>query len=141
MRPLAFINGVILGSAGSLASVLGVILFFRWVMAQDPSLDQSVVQSQLPLGQLLRDMGVFALLTAAAVAGFWGELRQRAWRGAADFVLAVTVSAVFVYFFAAPAARVADFAFLVLLAAVIALLYKLARWAGLFARLERWLGE
>lgn len=141
MRPLAFINGVILGSAGSLAAVLGVILFFRWVMVQDPSLDQTVVQSHLPLGQLLRDMGVFTLLTAAALAGFWGELRQRSWRGAADFVLAVTLSAVFVYFFAAPASQLADFAFLALVAAVVAFLYKLARWAGLLARLQRWLGE
>ena len=127
MRPLAFINGV--------------ILFFRWVMVLDPTLDQTVVQGHLPLAELVRDMCIFTLLTAAALAGFWGELRARPWRAKADFVLAVTLLAVLVYFFAEPASRLADLGWLAASSAVAAALFLAAGRMGLGARLARWLGD
>jgi hypothetical protein len=141
MRPLTFINGVLLGSAGALASVLGVILFFRWILVQDATLDQTVVQSGLPLSELLRDMCIFTALSLAALAAFWGELKGRPWRLAADWLLALGLGAVMVWFFAEPAARLRDFGVLAaagILGAVIYGIYSRLGWA---ARLARWLGD
>lgn len=141
MRPLTFITGVILGSAGALGSVLGLIVFFRWVMTRDATLDQTVVQSDLPLGEILRDMCIFMGLSLVALAAFLGELRQKSWRHPADFVLAVTLCGVLVWFFAAPETRLADLALLVLVAALGAVALTLAARLGLLARVTRWLGE
>ena len=141
MSPLTFINGVILGSAGALGSVLGVILFFRWVMTGDPSLDQAVVQGSLPLGELLRDMLIFLGLSLLALAAFWGEVRLKPWRVAADFVLWVTLLWVLIFFFADPARYLRDAALLGAGAAALAVLFTVAGRLGLVARLARWLGD
>ena len=141
MRPLTFINGVILGSAGALGSVLGLIMFFRWVMTLDTSLDQTVVQGSLPIGQLLLDMLIFLSLALLALAAFWGELRRKPWRGAADFVLCVTLLWVLIFFFADPARYLRDTALLAAGAAGAAVLLTAAGRLGLLAGLERWLGD
>jgi hypothetical protein len=141
MRPMTFINGVLLGSAGALASVLGVILFFRWVLVSDPSLDQTVVQSDLPLGELLRDMCIFTVLALLALAAFWGELKARAWRLAADWIMTLALAAVLVFFFAGPAARLRDLLWVGSCGVAGALLYAAARRLGLVTRVTHWLGE
>lgn len=141
MRPMTFINGVILGSSGALGCVLGIIVFFRWMLTRDASLDQNVVRSDLPLGDLLVYMCIFLAVGVLALAGFWGELRDKPWRGAADFALGVSVVAVLVYFFADPAARPRDFTLLGLAALLAAVLLTLARRTGLLPRWSRWLGE
>ena len=140
MRPLTFINGVILGSAASLGGSLAVIIFFRWVMTLDATLDQSVVQGHLPLGALVTDMLLFLALTALAALAFWGELRARRWRTVADAALGVGLVAVFLWFFADPAARARDFLLLALLAAAGGVLASVAWRLGLTARFARWLG-
>ena len=141
MRPLTFINGVILGSAGALGTVLGLILFFRWTLTIDPTLDQTVVQSDLPLGEILRDMCIFLGLTAVALAGFWGELKERPWRGRADYVLAVTVSGVCLFFFADAETRLRDLGLLLAVAAAGAVVLTLAARLGVLSSLSRWLGD
>lgn len=141
MRPLTFINGVILGSAGALGAVLGVILFFRWVMTGDPTLDQAVVQDSLPLGELLRDMLIFLGLSLVALAAFWGGLRLKPWRGVADFVLWVTLLWVLIFFFADPARYLRDVAFLGAGAGAAGVLLTAAGRSGLIARLTHWLGD
>lgn len=141
MRPLTFIIGVILGSAGALGGVLGVILFFRWIMTGDPGLDQAVVQGSLPLGELLRDMLIFLGLALVAVAAFWGELRSKPWRMAADFVLCVTLLWVLIFFFANPARYLRDVVLLGTAAAAGAVLLAVVGRLGLIARLARWLGD
>ncbi len=138
---MTFINGVLLGSVGALASVLGIILFFRWVMTLDATLDQTVVQSGLPLGELLRDMCIFTALSGVALAAFWGELRMRPWRVGADWLLAVSLAGVAVYFFAEPAARPRDLGVLGVAAVAGMLIYGAASSLGLLARLSRWLGD
>jgi len=137
---LTFINGVILGSAGALGCVLGVIVFFRWVLTLDSTLDQTVVQGSLPLGELLRDMLIFLGVTLLSLVGFWGELKRRPWRGAADFVLSVTVLWVLIFFFADPARYLRDLALLGVGTAAAAVALVLAGRLGLIARLSRWLG-
>ncbi len=141
MRPMTFINGVIFGSSAALGVVLVIIIFFRWVLTQDASLDQSVVLSSLPLGELLRDALLFLALGALAGAGFLGELLRKPWRGAVDYLLAVAVTGVIIFFFAAAETRLRDLACLAALALVgAALLTALAR-LGVLKRVTDWLGE
>jgi hypothetical protein len=141
MRPMTFINGVLLGSAGALATVLGVILFFRWVMVGDPSLDQTVVQSQLPLGELLRDMCIFTLLALLALLAFWGELKTKPWRLAADWLMTLGLVAVILFFFAEPGAQLRDFTVLGLCAVLGPFIYGIFSRLGWTAQWARWLGD
>lgn len=141
MRPMTFINGVMLGSAGALGSVLGVILFFRWVMVSDPTLDQTVVQSDLPLGELSRDMCIFMALGLLALVAFWGELRSKRWRLIADWAMTLALVAVVLFFFAEPAARLRDFALLALAGVLGVIIYGIFSRLGWAARLADWLGD
>lgn len=141
MRPLTFINGVLLGSAGALGAVLGVILFFRWVLTGDASLDQTVVQSGLPLGELARDMCIFMGLAALAFAAFWGELKARPWRLVADYLHFVALGGVLVFFFAVPAALARDFGILAVAAVTAAFIYGIFSRSGWAAKWARWLGD
>lgn len=140
MRPLTFINGVILGSAASLGGAIGVILFFRWVMTLDPTLDQTVVQANLQFGTLLTDMLLFLALTALAALAFWGELRERRWRAVADLALAAGLAAVFIWFFADAATRARDLLLLALAAVATAAALSVAWRLGLTAKFAHWLG-
>lgn len=141
MRPMTFINGVIFGSAAALGVVLLIIIFFRWVLTQDASLDQSVVLSSLPLGELLRDALLFLALGALAGAGFCGELLRKPWRGAVDYLLAVAVTGVIIFFFAEPETRLRDLAGLAALALVGAALLTALGRLGVLRRVADWLGE
>lgn len=141
MRPLTFINGVLLGSSGALASVLGIILFFRWTLVSDPSLNQTVVHSDLPLGELLRDLWIFTALALLALAAFLGELRSKRWRLPADYLMVVALVGVIMFFFASPETRLRDFALLAMAAVVGVLLYGAARSLGWTARFSTWLGD
>lgn len=141
MRPMTFINGVIFGSSAALGVVLVLIIFFRWVLTQDATLDQNVVLSSLPLGELLRDALLFLALAALAGAGFLGELLRKPWRGVADYLLAVAVTGVIIFFFAEAQTRLPDLVCLAALALVgAALLTALAR-LGVLKRVTDWLGE
>jgi hypothetical protein len=141
MRPMTFINGVLLGSAGALAVVLGVILFFRWTMLGDPTLDQTVVQSQLPLGELTRDMCIFGVLALLALAAFLGELRVKRWRLLADWLMTVVLVGVIIFFLGEPAARLRDLTALALAAILAVFLYGIFSRTSWASRLANWLGD
>jgi hypothetical protein len=138
---MTFINGVLLGSSGALAVVLGVILFFRWTMLGDPSLDQTVVQSDLPLGEILRDMFIFGGLAFLALAAFLGELRLKPWRLLADWLMSVALVGVVIFFLADPALRLRDFAALAVVAVLGAVIYGIFSRTSWAARLSGWLGD
>jgi hypothetical protein len=138
---MTFINGVLLGSSGALAVVLGVIVFFRWTMLGDPTLDQTVVQSDLPLGELLRDMAIFGALALLALAAFLGELRARRWRLLADWLMSVALVAVVIFFLGNPAARLGDFTVLAAVAVLGAIIYGIFSRTSWAARLASWLGD
>ena len=141
MRPMTFINGVILGSSGALGCVLGLIILFRWVLTQDATLDQTVVLSSLPLDQLVEYMLLFLGLTGLALIGFLGELFQKPWRGVADYLLMTAVVGVILFFFADTAARARDLVFLACVAlAGAAVLTALSRM-GLLKRISTWLED
>ena len=141
MRPMTFINGVILGSSGALGCVLGLIIFFRWVLTQDQTLDQTVVLSSLPLDQLVEYMLIFLGLTALAGAGFAGELLRKPWRGVADYLLATALVGVILFFFADAAARLRDLVLLALIALVGAALLTLLARMGVLQRIFTWLED
>ena len=141
MRPQTFVNGVIFGSAAALGAVLGVVLLFRWFMRIDPSLDQTVVQSDLPLTSLVVDMALFCALAAVAGLAFWGELAAKPWRLAMDGLLGFCLVAAAIFFFADPDARLAAYAQLAFAALVFGLLFAVLRRFGLMRHLTRWLGE
>ena len=140
MRPLTFFNGVILGCAASLGGAIAVILFFRWVMTQDSTLDQTVVQGDLPFAALVTDMLLFQALAAVAALAFWGELRQRRWRAAADAVLGLALAAVFIWFFADAAARARELLLLACVAVAGAAAASVAWRLGLTGKFADWLG-
>jgi len=141
MRPQTFVNGVIFGSAAALGVVLGVVLLFRGFMRIDPSLDQTVVQSELPLASLVVDMALLCALTAVAGLAFWGELAAKPWRSAMDGFLGFCLAAAAIFFFADPDARLAAYARLALITLVLGLLFVVLRRSGLMRYLTRWLGE
>ncbi|MGB9428735.1 MAG: hypothetical protein WCC11_02485 [Gammaproteobacteria bacterium] len=141
MRPMTFINGVIFGSAAALGGVLGVILFLRYVLTRDSSLDQTVIRGDLPLGELLRDMLAFSALALLASAAFWGQVAKRRWRWAAEYVLAVAIAAAIIMFLASAGDRNRDLLVLTV-AAVLGIVIWLAGWySGFLQRIRAWLEE
>lgn len=141
MRPLSFVNGVIFGSATALGGVSGVILFFRYVLTFDSSLDQTVVRSALPLSELWRYTLIFSVLAVLAGLAFWGQVVGRRWRWWAEFLLAVALAAVAIWFLTAPVDRIRDLVVLVL-CMLIVLAIGAAGWhAGFFRRFHAWLED
>jgi hypothetical protein len=138
---MTFINGVIFGSAAALGGVLGVILFLRYVLTRDSSLDQTVIRSALPFGELLRDMLAFSALALLAGIAFWGQIARRRWRWAAEYVLAVAIATAIIMFLAPIGDRNRDL--LVLAgAALLGIILWLAGWySGLLQRVRAWLEE
>ena len=141
MRPMTFINGVIFGSSAALGVVLGIIIFFRWVLTQDATLDQTVVLSSCPWANSCATCCSSWRLAASRGAAFLGELLPEPWRGTLDYLLTVAVVGVVIFFFAEPATRLADLACLAALTlAGAALLTALGRM-GFLKRVSDWLGE
>lgn len=141
MRPMTFINGVIFGSAAALGVVLAILIFFRWMLTQDATLDQTVVLSDLPLRELLKDMLIFLGMAAVSGAAFAGELFRKPWRGALDYLQAVLLVGIILYFFAASDTRAHDLVFLGLVASAGAVLLTALGRLGVFKRIAAWLGD
>ena len=140
MRPLIFINGVIFGSAAALGAVLSLVIFFRWAMTLDHSLDQTVVSSDLPLDQLLQYVGVFLGFAVLAGVNFCTGLKRRPTRWFWQYLSAVTLVALVVFFLADPENRVRELVWLALFGLLTALLLLAAAYMGLLRWLRRWLG-
>lgn len=139
MRPMTFINGVIFGSSGALGSVLVLIIFFRWVLTQDHTLDQTVVLSSLPLDELVKDMLIFLVMAGVSGTAFAGELFRKPWRGALDYLQVVLLVGIILYFFADPATRGRDLVLLGLAAFAGAALLTVLGRLGLLRRIATWL--
>lgn len=81
LKPLGFVTGVVLGSAGSVALVLAmVVVVFALGAGERPE-----VTREYP--GLLAAAGLFGMLAAAAGAAFVGLQRERWWRWAAQGVM------------------------------------------------------
>jgi hypothetical protein len=88
MRPLAVLLGIVMGSTVSVALGLAMTLVvFLFLPEQSARVDAEFVP-------LLRALTVTVLLAAAAVASFYGELRQLPWRRLAHAALSLALVAV-----------------------------------------------
>ena len=77
MRPLAVLIGIVMGSAVSLA----VGLLLTWItLLFLPEYAAQLTQERAPLAEAI---AVFTLISAAAGASFYAEIRERRWRLAA----------------------------------------------------------
>lgn len=85
MRPLAVLIGIVMGSAFSIALGLGMVLIIFLILADERA------ELAAEFGPLLRAVGLFVLLSAAAAASFFGELRGRSWRRLALGVLVASL--------------------------------------------------
>lgn len=134
MRPLSFVNGVVFGSTDALAGVCGVILFLRYVLTLDASLDQSVVRSALPLAELAGCELIFSLLAVLAGWAFWGQVTGRRWRWLAEVALASALVAALMWFLSAGSDRARGLVLLVLCAVTILAVGTAAWYAGWWSR-------
>lgn len=74
MRPLTVLIGIIMGSTFSIAlglALTGIVFLFL------PEYSDRLDPERVPLA---RALGLSTLVTAAAAASFYGELRQLGWR-------------------------------------------------------------
>jgi hypothetical protein len=91
VRPAVVILGFVLGSAAAISFALaGTVIVFALLRSEHPRLDAEI-------GPLLTNTGLFVLLSSAAAASFYGELKQRSWRRLAQLGLAAMLIAVGVY--------------------------------------------
>ncbi len=80
--------GFVLGSAAAITfGLFGVAVVFTWLRPEYPRLD-----GELP--SLWGSLGMFALLTAAAGASFYAQLRTAPWRRAAIALMLLGVGAI-----------------------------------------------
>jgi hypothetical protein len=87
MKPSVVLLGFALGSAASITfALVGVAVVFGVLGSEYPRL-----RSEVPT--LLASLVLFALLTAAAGASFYGQLRGRPWRRIAIAVLLAGLAA------------------------------------------------
>jgi len=86
MRPSVVLLGFVLGSCAAITfALLGVTVVFGVLRTEHPRL-----ASELP--ELLTNVAMFGVLTAAAGASFVGQLRQTPWRHAALVALLVGIA-------------------------------------------------
>lgn len=78
MGPLGFLTGVVLGSAVSIAVVLGMILVIYLMLATD---HPRVLEEY---GGLVQALVLFSILTAASAVAFLGLQRRTGWRWVAQ---------------------------------------------------------
>jgi hypothetical protein len=92
MRPLGFLTGIVLGSATSIALVLGmVVVIFAFTGNQ-----QAVVGREVP--GLLVSAGLFTVLSAAAATAFVGLQRERPWRWLAQAAMWLAIASIGWYY-------------------------------------------
>ncbi len=82
MRPLAIVNGILLGSSVAITLGLGVTLFIFWLLL--PEHAKAVQPEMQPLAY---STAIFAVVTAVAAAAFIGQLLDKRWKWAAEVLL------------------------------------------------------
>jgi hypothetical protein len=91
MRPTVVVLGFVLGSAAAITFALGgTAVVFLVLRSEHPRLDAEI-------GELVINLGLFAVLTAAAAASFVGEIKQSLWRRTSLTALLAALAAIAVY--------------------------------------------
>jgi hypothetical protein len=92
MRPLAVLIGIVMGSAVSLA--VGLLMTMTVILFLPEHADRLAAEK----APLLKAILLFTLLSAAAAASFYGEIRTRRWRFPAQAAMvAILAVAVWMY--------------------------------------------
>lgn len=94
MRPLVFLNGVLLGTCASIAFGLGVVMLLFAMLGQS---EPQVASEWSSLG---RSALIFLVMTALCAISFIGQLRRTPWRWAALSIMGLGVAATLFYYFA-----------------------------------------
>jgi hypothetical protein len=93
MRPTVVVLGFVFGSAAAITFALaGTTAVFLVLREEYPRLGAE-------FGELLRNVGLFALLTVAAAASFYAEIKRTAWRRGALAGLVSALALVALYHF------------------------------------------
>ncbi|MCG8435927.1 MAG: hypothetical protein MJA83_18055 [Gammaproteobacteria bacterium] len=88
MRPLAVINGIILGTCSAIFIGLAVTVFIFYVLGnEDPAL-----ASEIPA--LQKSTLIFLGMTCVSTASFIGQLKSASWRWYAQATVIVGIAAV-----------------------------------------------
>jgi hypothetical protein len=91
MRPSVVVLGFVLGSAAAITFALaGTAIVFAVLRPEYPQLADELVP-------LLCSVGLFSLLTGAAAASFYGEIKKLYWRRLAEAALIVMLAIVAAY--------------------------------------------
>jgi hypothetical protein len=86
LRPLAVLLGIVMGSTVSIAIGLAMTLVVFALLPEHAD------RIDAEFDPLLRMLAAMSLAAAAAVASFYGELRDRRWRFAAHALLAAVMA-------------------------------------------------
>jgi hypothetical protein len=89
MRPLAVLIGIVMGSAVSLA--VGLLMTMIVILFIPEHADRLAAEK----APLVEAILLFTLLSAAAAASFYGEIRLRRWRFPAHLAMVAVLSAAF----------------------------------------------
>jgi hypothetical protein len=88
MKPSVVLLGFVLGSAAAITfGLFGVAVVFTWLRPEYPRLDGE-------LASLWTSLAMFAVLTGAAGASFYAQLKTKAWRRGAIALLLLGIGAV-----------------------------------------------
>ncbi len=92
MRPAVVVLGFIFGSAAAITfALVGTTVVFFVLRSEYPRLEDELVP-------LLTSGGLFGLLTTVAGSTFYGELKERRWRGPGWLALLVVLAIVAAYY-------------------------------------------
>ena len=89
MKPLTVLIGIVMGSAVSLA--VGLLMTFIVVLLIPEHADRLAAEK----APLVKAILLFTLLSTAAAASFYGEIRLRRWRFPAHVTMAAVLGAAF----------------------------------------------
>ncbi|HEU4626514.1 MAG TPA: hypothetical protein VFS52_17230 [Steroidobacteraceae bacterium] len=89
MRPLAVLIGIVMGSAVSLA--VGLLMTMIVILLIPEHADRLAAEK----GPLVQAILLFTLLSAAAAASFYGEIRLRRWRFPAHLAMVAVLGLAF----------------------------------------------
>ena len=92
MKPLGFLTGIVLGSATSVALVLGMVVVIFALTGNQ----QAAVGREVP--GLLVSVALFTVLAAAAATAFVGLQRERPWRWLAQVAMWLAMASIGWYY-------------------------------------------
>lgn len=93
MRPLAVLNGIILGCTAAIMIGLAVTLFIYWVL-----LDDYPQRLGAELGPLVQYVCIFVGMTIVSAAGFIGQILDKRWKWWAEIALLAALCGAAWYF-------------------------------------------